>query len=63
VDIASRAVAILSAVWNLTAGDVSRPDSLARGSVRTLPERGGAGAMTEDGPASTVAASDGLALN
>jgi plasmid stability protein len=61
---ASRAVReILSAVWAESRGGVDLPDSLVRLCARTLPVSGvGLAVMTEEGPAGTVAASDGGAL-
>jgi GAF domain/ANTAR domain len=61
---ASRAVReILSAVQADARGDESLPDSLVRLCARTLPVSGvGLALMTDEGPAGTVAASDGGAL-
>jgi hypothetical protein len=61
---ASRAVReILSAVWAASRGGVDLPDSLVRLCARTLPVSGvGLALMTDEGPAGTVAASDGGAL-
>jgi hypothetical protein len=61
---ASRAVRkILSAVWAGSRGGVDLPDSLVRLCAQTLPVSGvGLAVMTEEGPAGTVAASDGGAL-
>jgi hypothetical protein len=61
---ASRAVRkILSAVWAGSRGGVDLPDGLVRLCARTLPVSGvGLAVMTEEGPAGTVAASDGGAL-
>jgi hypothetical protein len=61
---ASRAVRkILSAVWAGSRGGVDLPDGLVRLCAQTLPVSGvGLAVMTEEGPAGTVAASDGGAL-
>src|SRR4051794_24310110 len=60
----SRAVAeILSAVWAGSRDGVDPPDSLVRLCAQSLPVSGvGLALMTDDGPAGTVAASDGGAL-
>jgi GAF domain-containing protein/ANTAR domain-containing protein len=60
----SRAVTeILSAVWAASRDGEGPPDSLVRLCARTLPVSGvGLALMTDDGPAGTVAASDGGAL-
>src|SRR5947209_4044806 len=57
----SRAVTeILSAVWAGSRDGEELPDSLVRLCARTLPVSGvGVALMTDDGPAGTVAASDG----
>src|SRR4051812_31792987 len=61
---ASRAVReILSTVWADARGDEDVPESLVRLCAQTLPVSGvGLALMTDDGPAGTVAASDGGAL-
>jgi hypothetical protein len=61
---ASRTVRdILSAVWAASRDGEDLPDSLVRLCARTLPVSGvGLALMTDDGPAGTVAASDGGAL-
>jgi hypothetical protein len=58
---ASRAVRdILSAVWTASRGGADLPDGLVRLCARTLPVSGvGLALMTDEGPAGTVAASDG----
>src|SRR3954464_3603653 len=60
----SRAVTeILSAVWAASRDGEGPPDSLVRLCARTLPVSGvGLALMTDAGPAGTVAASDGGAL-
>src|SRR3954465_6073139 len=60
----SRAVTeILSAVWAASRDGEGPPASLVRLCAQTLPVSGvGLALMTDDGPAGTVAASDGGAL-
>ena len=61
---ASRTVReIRSAVWAASRGGADLSDSLVRLCARTLPVSGvGLAVMTDEGPAGTVAASDGGAL-
>jgi hypothetical protein len=59
----ARVAAILSAVWAASPDGTGRPYALVRDCARALPVSGvGLALMTDDGPAGTVAATDGSAL-
>lgn len=59
----ARVAEILSAVWAASPDGTALPDALVHGCARALPVSGvGLALMTDDGPAGTVAATDGAAV-